>query len=115
MKKLLESPRNGANVSRNVEAMKGDRVVGVIANKTFERMFMLINHLNGLSELLTDDGAHKNVKQAGEQKMKAGGAWETIQWNVRWNTKRHEDGSKAFVEADPNSDGQSGVVGMVMR
>lgn len=110
VKKLLEPPRHGTDVRRDVETVESDCVVGVIANKTFERMFMLINHLNGLFELLTHDGTHKYVKQSGEQKMKAGGARKAIQWNVRWYTKRHEDSSKAFVEADPKGNKQSTVV-----
>lgn len=110
MKKLLEPPRHGTDVRRDVETVESDCVVGVIANKTFERKFMLINHLNGSFELLTHDGAHKYVKQSGEQKMKAGGARKTIQWNVRRNAKRHEDSSKAFVEADPGGNDQGDVV-----
>lgn len=47
--------------------------------------------------------------------MKTGGAWQSIEWHVRWDAERHEDGAQAFVEADPQRNGDSDVEGVEMR
>lgn len=79
--------------------------------EVYDRKSFLMNE----TFLITDYGAHEDVKQSWEEKVKAGGAWQAVEWNIWWNAERHENSSQSFVEADPQGNRQSDVKSVEMR